>query len=130
MTVVVSDRIANDRGVTAPRGFRAAGVYCGIKKNPTNSQGEPVLDLALLVADRPVPAAAVFTTNKATAAPVLVSRDHLSRSGAVASAIVVNSGCANACTGPVGLDVARQMAAAVANVVGCVADQVLVASTG
>jgi len=111
-------------GVTSPRGFRAAGVHCGIKK--THGQ----LDLALIVTDRPVPAAAVFTTNRAVAAPVVVSRDHLARSGGVAAAVVTNSGCANACTGEAGLRVARDMAAVTAEAARCAAEQVLVASTG
>jgi glutamate N-acetyltransferase/amino-acid N-acetyltransferase len=110
-------------GVTLPTGFRAAAVSAGIK--PTKR-----LDLALLVSDRPAAAAAVFTTNKAQAAPVLVSREHLERTGGTARAIIVNSGCANACTGEDGLRVAREMAAEAANAVGCIADQVLVASTG
>jgi glutamate N-acetyltransferase/amino-acid N-acetyltransferase len=110
-------------GVTAARGFRAAGISAGIKAN-----GNP--DLALLVSDAPAQAAAVFTTNKAVAAPVVVSREHLSRSGGLARAIVVNSGCANACTGPAGLAVARDTTAETARLVGCPPDQVLVASTG
>ena len=109
-------------GVTTPAGFRAAGVSAGIKAHG--------LDLALLVSDRPATAAAVFTTNRAQAAPVLVSRDHLATSGGVAHAIVVNSGCANACTGDAGLRVAREMAAETARLVGCATEQVLVASTG
>jgi len=112
-----------DGGVTAPAGFRAAGVACGIKKTGA-------LDLALLVADDTVPAAAVFTTNKAQAAPVLVSREHLAHSGGRARAVIVNSGCANACTGPEGMAVARSTADFVASIAGCTADQVLVASTG
>lgn len=115
-------------GVTAPRGFRAAGVACGIKKQ--RSGGDPPLDLALLVADEVVPAAAVFTTNKAVAAPVLVSRDHLSATGGRARAVVTNSGCANAATGSAGLEAARAMAAATAAAVGCRPEEVLVASTG
>ena len=112
-----------DGGVTAPGGFRTAGVACGIKKTGA-------LDLALLVADGPATAAAVFTTNKAQAAPVLVSREHLAHSGGRARAVIVNSGCANACTGPEGLAVARSAADFVASITGCAADQVLVASTG
>ncbi len=84
----------------------------------------------MLVSDRPATAAAVFTTNRAQAAPVLVSRRHLTRSGGVARAVIVNSGCANACTGEAGLDVARDMAAETARLVGCPEEQVLVASTG
>ena len=110
-------------GVTAPAGFRAAGVACGIKKTGA-------LDLAIVVADAPAAAAGVFTTNKALAAPVLVSREHLVRSGGLARAVVVNSGCANACTGPEGLAVARSSADFVASIVGCAPEQVLVASTG
>ena len=109
-------------GITTPQGFRAAGVRAGIK-----ARG---LDLALLVSDRPATAAAVFTTNRAQAAPVVVSRDHLQRSGGIARAIVVNSGCANACTGDAGLQVARDMAADTARLVACPVEHVLVSSTG
>jgi glutamate N-acetyltransferase/amino-acid N-acetyltransferase len=110
-------------GVTTPRGFRAAGVSAGIKAN-----GNP--DLALIVSDHPAAAAAVFTTNRAQAAPVLVSREHLARSGGRARAIIVNSGCANACTGDAGLQTARAMADEAARAVGCAPEEVLVASTG
>src|SRR5258705_9302279 len=110
-------------GVTAPRGFRAAGVTAGIKAN----RG---LDLALLVSDAPAQAAAVFTTNLAVAAPVVVSRQHLERSGGISRAIIVNSGCANACTGDEGLQAARDMASETARLVDCPVEQVLVASTG
>ena len=107
-----------------PRGFRAAAVPCGIRRKAGR------LDLGLVVADRTYPAAAVFTTNKAVAAPVTVSRDHIARSGGQARAIVVNSGCANAATGQAGLDVARTMAERTAEAVGCAPEHVLVASTG
>lgn len=109
-------------GVTTPKGFRAAGVSAGVK-----AKG---LDLALIVSDRPATAVAVFTTNRAQAAPVLVSRDALKRSNGVARAIIVNSGCANACTGEAGRDAALSMAAETARLIGCVPEQVLVASTG
>jgi len=115
-------------GVTAPKGFRAAGVSCGIKKR--NATNPAPLDLALITSERAVPAAAVFTTNKAVAAPVVLSRDHLSHSGGHAAAVVVNAGCANACTGEAGMEVARQMASAAASAAGCKDEQVLVASTG
>jgi len=111
-------------GITTPRGFRAAGIHAGIKAKAG------ALDLALIVSDRPATAAAVFTTNRAVAAPVVVSRDHLARSGGIARAVVVNSGCANACTGDAGFKDAVEMATATAALVGCPADQVLVASTG
>lgn len=110
-------------GVTSPRGFRASGVSAGVKAN-----GLP--DLALVASDPPAAAAAVFTTNRAQAAPVVVSREHLARSGARARAIVANSGCANACTGEDGLRAAREVAGAAAREIGCPVEQVLVASTG
>ena len=110
-------------GVTSPRGFRAAGIAAGIKASQA-------MDLALLVSDTDAQAAAVFTTNRAVAAPVLVSREHLARSAGIARAIVVNSGCANACTGSPGLQAARDMAAETARLVSCPVEQVLVASTG
>ncbi len=88
----------------------------GIKR--PRPDGTAPLDLALLVSDTPATAAAVFTINKAQAAPVLVSREHLTRSGGVARAIIVNSGCANACTGDEGMADARVMASETARLVG------------
>jgi glutamate N-acetyltransferase/amino-acid N-acetyltransferase len=110
-------------GVTAPAGFRASGVAGGIKAN-----GKP--DLALVVSDTAAAAAAVFTTNVAQAAPILVTREHLQQSGGIAAAVVVNSGCANACTGEDGLRDAREMTRLAAAAIGCAAKSVLVASTG
>jgi glutamate N-acetyltransferase/amino-acid N-acetyltransferase len=110
-------------GVTAPRGFRAAGVPCGIK-----ASGAP--DLSLVVSDAPAAAAGVFTTNLAVAAPVLISREHLARSRGRGRAVVINSGCANACTGPDGMEHARAMAQQTAAALGCDIQDVLVASTG
>jgi glutamate N-acetyltransferase/amino-acid N-acetyltransferase len=112
-----------DGGITAPAGFATAGVAAGIKRNGG-------LDLALVVSDRPASAAGLFTTNLATAAPVLVSREHLATAGDRTRAVVVNSGCANACTGPAGLEVARLMCLETARAIGCEVDEVLVASTG
>ena len=115
-----------DGGITAPSGFAAAGVYAGIKPS---THAWP-LDVMLMTAARPVAAAAVFTTNKTIAAPVVVSRDNLEKSGGLARAIVCNSGCANACTGDSGMRVARSTVEFVANTVGCKPEEVLVASTG
>jgi glutamate N-acetyltransferase/amino-acid N-acetyltransferase len=109
-------------GITAAAGFEAAGVACGIKASG--------LDLALIVATPPARAAGIFTTNLAVAAPVVVTREHLRRSKGTAAAIVVNSGCANACTGEQGLRAAHTMATDTAHLVGCSEDQVLVSSTG
>ncbi len=108
--------------ITAPKGFRAAGVSCGIK-----ARG---LDLAVIASDVPASVAAVFTTNLAQAAPILVSKDHVASGGGKGRAIVVNSGCANACTGEDGMTHARSMARLTASALGCDLDSVLVASTG
>ncbi len=111
-----------DGNVTAAQGFRASGVSCGIK-----AKG---LDLALIVSDAPASAAAVFTLNRAQAAPIIVSRRNLANSAGHTRAIVVNSGCANACTGSEGMQHAEVMAARTASTIGCHISEVLVASTG
>lgn len=110
-----------DGGVTAPQGFRAAGVHCGLRRSRK--------DLALLVSDVPASVAGVFTMNKAQAAPILVDRIQLKRGGQC-SAIVVNSGNANACTGERGLNDAWTMVHAVASALSIPADHVMVSSTG
>jgi glutamate N-acetyltransferase/amino-acid N-acetyltransferase len=115
-------------GVSTARGFRAAGIGAGIKR--PRPDGATPLDLALIVSDTPAMAAAVFTVNKAQAAPVIVSREHLARSNGLARAVIVNAGCANACTGDEGMSNAQDMASETARLVGCDASQVLVASTG
>lgn len=110
-------------GVTAPEAFRAGAAACGLK--PSGA-----LDLALVAADKPATAAGLFTTNKVQAAPVLVSKDHLKRSRGRAMGVVINSGCANACTGEVGLEAARRMASEAARALVCATERVLVMSTG
>ena len=109
-------------GITAPAGYRAAGAACGLKPSG--------LDVALVVSDEPAAAAGLFTTNLAVAAPVVVSREQLERSGGRARVIAVNSRCANACTGAEGLAAAREMVDAAAAAVGCDPAHVLIASTG
>ncbi|MDQ3071263.1 MAG: bifunctional glutamate N-acetyltransferase/amino-acid acetyltransferase ArgJ [Acidobacteriota bacterium] len=109
--------------VTAPAGFTAAGIAAGIKKN-----GNP--DVAIIAADATCAAAGVFTINKAQAAPILISKGHLEQSGGRAQAIIVNAGCANACTGEQGAADAREMALLTSSLLGCEAEEVLVASTG
>lgn len=94
-----------NRTITAVKGFRAAALHCGIK-----TTGKP--DLALLVSDIPAAAGAVFTTNKVVGAPVIVGRKHM-RGGTV-RACIVNSGCANVCTGQRGIDDAFEMCKLVA----------------
>jgi glutamate N-acetyltransferase/amino-acid N-acetyltransferase len=120
----VSTSVQVDRrlGVTAAAGFGAAGVTCGLK-----ASGAP--DLALVVGDPGTVAAGVFTTNQVVAAPVTWSRDRLAASGD-ARVVVLNSGNANACTGPAGdAAVLATVERAVAEL-GCRAEQVLVCSTG
>lgn len=122
-----------------PRGFRVAGVACGLKAAPRppgarpggdGHTGDRPLDLALIVADRRAAAAGVFTTNRFAAPPVEVCRDHLARAMGQARAVVVNSGCANAATGAEGLRRARATADAAARLLGCHPTEVLVSSTG
>ena len=110
-----------------PRGFRAAGVACGIKKR---GAGEASLDLALIACETRATAAGVFTTNRFAAPPVALCREHLERSLEQSRAIVVNSGCANAATGRQGMARARAVAAAAARLLGCRPEEILVASTG
>ena len=111
-------------GVASPDGFQTSAVHCGIKAVTS------ALDLVVLAPDLPASAAALFTTNLAQAAPVILSREHIESSGGVARAIVVNSGCANACTGPEGQAHAKAMAAETAASIDCAPRDVLVASTG
>ena len=108
-------------GVTAAAGFGAAGVSCGLK--PSASP-----DLALVVGDPGTVAAGVFTTNQVVAAPVVWSRERLAGS-ADARVVVLNSGNANACTGPAGEAVQATVERAAAEL-GCRPEQVLVCSTG
>lgn len=108
-------------GVTAPRGFKATGIACGIKKNQ-----QP--DLALIFSEVPAEAAGIFTTNQVQAAPVILSKEFLKKGKA--QAIIANSGNANACVGTAGLEAARRMAAAAGKALDIPMDSVLVASTG
>ncbi len=108
-------------GVTAPKGFLAAGAHVGIKK-------QRALDLALLVSQREGPVAGVFTTNDVVAAPVSVDRMHLRRGRG--RAVIVNSGNANACTGARGLRHAKEMAALVSRQLNVPLHTVFVGSTG
>ena len=108
-------------GVCSAKGFRAAGVAAEIKYKGRN-------DVALLVADAPCAAAAVFTTNRVAAAPVLYDREIVK--GGKVQAILANSGCANACTGEQGLKDAKLSALVTAGELGIDPRHVLVASTG
>jgi glutamate N-acetyltransferase/amino-acid N-acetyltransferase len=109
------------RGITAPLGFCAAGIHCGIKK-------PGLLDLALVVSEQSGPIAGVFTQNQVVAAPVIVDRLHL-RQG-IGRAILVNSGNANACTGVKGLAAAKKTAMLLARYIGVPSHHVFIGSTG
>ena len=110
-------------GVTAAKGFRASSVFAGIK--PSNKS---LADMALVASEVPAVAAGVFTTNRVKAAPVRVSRAHLR--APQACAVLLNSGNANACTGPCGIAAAKSLAASLADVLDCGVRRVLVCSTG
>ena len=112
-------------GVASAKGFRASGVHAGFRKNPTR------LDYALVVPDEPCACAGVFTQNVFCAAPVVVSKQHLGGVGyGTASVVAINSGIANAATGQLGLNVAKQSAEIISGAIGCTADEVMLASTG
>jgi len=109
--------------VTSPRGFHAGATYAGIKK-----KAEDALDLGILFSEVPSVAAALFTTNQVKAAPILWCQQQI-KSGR-ATAVVANSGCANACTGEQGLADVRETAELVAKGMGVSSQDILVASTG
>ena len=109
--------------VTSPEGFYGGTTYAGIKKKAKDS-----LDLGILFSEAPCVATALFTTNRIKAAPLVLSQERLRDGRAVA--VVVNSGCANACTGDKGVKDAAKMAALTAEGIGISPEDVLVASTG
>jgi glutamate N-acetyltransferase / amino-acid N-acetyltransferase len=116
--------------ICAPRGFKAAAVFCDIKRIGTGKGSEKGRkdDLALIVSDVPAAVAGMFTTNQVCAAPVKVSAQRAARR--FARAIVINSGNANACTGARGLADARAMTELTAKSLGISPQHVLVCSTG
>jgi glutamate N-acetyltransferase/amino-acid N-acetyltransferase len=109
--------------VALPKGFRAAGVHCGLKKNQA-------LDLGLLLADEAVPGAAIYSTNRLVGAHIHVCRDHLARSGGLVRAVLVNARNANCATGDQGIADARRCCEQLAARIGCPVEQVLMLSTG
>ena len=124
-------------GVTAPKGFTASGVHCGVKKgkgdgNQPAASGMPEVlagkkDLALIVSEQPCAAAAVYTMNRVKAAPIYVTMDHLENGEA--QAVVVNSGNANACA-PNSHEHAEEMCVLAAGATGLKPEDFVVASTG
>ncbi|MGH9457700.1 MAG: bifunctional glutamate N-acetyltransferase/amino-acid acetyltransferase ArgJ [Thermoanaerobaculia bacterium] len=105
-----------------PKGFVSSGVRAGLRKKRP--------DLALILAEDGANAAAIFTRNRFQAAPVVLSRHALAKSGGRVRAVVVNAGCANAITGKEGLEAARRVRAKAAELAGCPEHEVFVASTG
>jgi len=107
-------------------GFRSGAVHCGLKR--TRADGRKPEDLAVLLAERPAAAAGVFTTNRAAAAPVRLSRERVKKG--IVRAVVVDAGNANCATGEQGRRDAEKMAELTAGAVGCAPEEVLVCSTG
>ena len=105
-----------------PKGFVASGVRAGIRKKRP--------DLGMIVAPDGANAAAVFTKNRFQAAPVVLSKASLKRSGGKVKAVVVNAGCANAVTGREGMDAAKRVRARAAELLACSVDEIFLASTG
>jgi len=108
--------------IYSPKGFRVASLHCGLK-----TEGQK--DLALIVSESPCQLAAVFTTNKVKAAPVLFDQK-IAQAGKDVRAVVINTGYANACTGSEGMEHTQQMAKAASQLFSGGADEVLVLSTG
>lgn len=113
-----------DGGVCAAKGFKASGVYCAIKENPTKKN-----DIALIVSDVMCSAAGVYTSNKVKGAPVIVTKENLEKSGGKAKAVIVNSKNANTCNAD-GEEKALKMCSLAADALGIKPEEVIVASTG
>jgi glutamate N-acetyltransferase/amino-acid N-acetyltransferase len=106
-----------------PRGFRFAAAKAGLKASGRT-------DFALIVADSPASAAAAFTANRVTAAPLIVDKEHLRATGNRVRVVAINAGNANCAAGQAGLDAARATCAAAAKLFGCPAAEVFPSSTG
>jgi len=119
----MSIKVVPDGTITSPKGFLAGATYIGLK-----TRGDDPLDMGILYSEAPCVAAGVFTTNRFKAAPVLLCQRNLK--GNKAQAIVINSGCANACTGERGMKHAEETAAQAAKKLGLPPQHVLLASTG
>lgn len=119
-------------GVTAAKGFKANGLYCGIKKPKADNLNPNIKhknDIGLLVCDVPCATAAVYTQNKVKGAPILVTKKNLAATGGVAKAVIVNSKNANTCNAD-GEEKAEKMCALAAGALGIRPEEVVVASTG
>ena len=118
----VSFTVVPEGTVTTPKGFRAGGLHCGLKKTER-------YDLGAIVCDVPAAAAGVYTLNAFQAAPLRVTQESIAQGGKL-QAMIVNSGNANACTGQQGEDDAYAMRAASAKALGVAEHHVGVTSTG
>lgn len=114
--------LLSNEGITAPQGFLASGIHCGLKKNNLK------LDLALVYSTVPANSAGVYTKNKVKGAPIYITKEHLSKKKA--QAIIINSGNANTCTGDDGLMKAKRMTELQGKALKLKTSDVLVASTG
>ncbi|MCR1952474.1 bifunctional glutamate N-acetyltransferase/amino-acid acetyltransferase ArgJ [Clostridium sp. DSM 100503] len=115
-------QLITTNGITAPQGFLASGIHCGLKKNNLN------LDLSLIYSTVPATAAGVYTKNKVKGAPIYITKEHLSNKKA--QAIIINSGNANTCNGDDGLVKAKRMTELQAKALKLKTGDILVASTG
>jgi glutamate N-acetyltransferase / amino-acid N-acetyltransferase len=113
--------VLNEESVTLPKGYKAGGMHCGVKRKR--------LDLGYIVSEVPATAAGVYTTNIFQAAPLLVTQESIAKENKI-QAILVNSGNANACTGEQGLKDAFEMQTHFANLLGIQDHLVAVTSTG
>jgi glutamate N-acetyltransferase/amino-acid N-acetyltransferase len=111
-----------------PLGFRAAAVGCGIKR--PGPDGDNRLDVALIIGDKPLSAAALFTQNQFRAAPLVISAAHLRSSQGLVRALLINSGCANAATGEEGVRRAQHVIDELSRLIGCKPHEILTNSTG
>lgn len=106
-----------------PKGFRFGATTAGLKQSGRS-------DLALIVADQPASAAAVFTANRVIAAPLIVDQEHLRATGGRVRVAMINAGNANCAAGQAGLDAARSTCTAAAQILGCMAEEVFPSLTG
>lgn len=121
-----------DGGICAAKGFKASGLYCGIKHGLPDGNESAIgkkNDIAMIFADAECNAAGVYTSNKVKGAPVIVTKNNLAKSGGKARAVIVNSGNANTCNAD-GEEKALEMCRLTAEQLGIPAEQVIVASTG
>lgn len=118
---MISIKINKDGGVTSPKGFKANGIHCGIRKNKSKK------DLMLIVSEKECDTAAVFTKNLVCGAPITVTRKHIENGKS--KAVICNSGIANTCNAD-GVEKAEAMCALVEKHTGISASDVIVGSTG